>query len=238
VESRVVVADDGVRLHVAVSGSGVDALMLSGGPGCIQYLARDDLVPAGLRAWFPEPRGVGRSEGGPHDMAQAVDDLECIRLAAGVDRWVVIGHSWGSDLAIRYALDRPASVTRVVGIAGHGLHKDRTWSAEYEQRKAATPQLDIPYSPPVWESLSESFVEWIHQPQLFRALADTPVPMTFIAAGDDIRPSWPLAQLAALVPSGRFESIPDVPHDFWSTHPNVWLAAVENACDDRSLGLP
>lgn len=228
------VAVDGVRLHVGVSGSGSDAVILSGGPGCVHYLEHDHLVPAGLRAWFPEPRGVGRSGGGPHDMAQAVADLEFIRRAAGIDRWVVVGHSWGSDLAVRYALDCPASVSLVVGIAGHGLHQDRTWSEHYEQSKALAPQMDIAYDAQVWAALSESFIDWIHQPQLFRMLADTPVPMTFIAAGDDIRQPWPLAQLAALVPGGKFETVPGVPHDFWSTHPNIWVAVVERACASQS----
>ena len=43
---------------------------------------------------------------------------------------------------------------------------------------------------------------------LWRRLADSPVPMQFIAAGNDIRPSWPLAQLAALVPRGSFTTVP------------------------------
>jgi proline iminopeptidase len=51
-----------------------------------------------------------------------------------------------------------------------------------------------------------------------------------VAAGDDIRPSWPLRQLAALVPGGSFEVVADVPHDFWSTHPEVWRTVVSAAC--------
>ena len=57
-------------------------------------------------------RGAGRSGGGPHDMAQAVADLETVRRALGIDAWLVLGHSWGSDLAVRYALEHPALVPR------------------------------------------------------------------------------------------------------------------------------
>jgi len=53
--------------------------------------------------------------------------------------------------------------------------------------------------------------------------------MSFIAAGNDIRPSWPLQQLAALVPGGTFQTVPSVPHDFWSTHPDIWLEVVSAA---------
>lgn len=232
---RQVAAGDGVMLHVGVSGSGPDVVVLSGGPGCLHYLEHDHLVPSGTRASFPEPRGVGRSGGGEHTMAQAVDDLESIREALGVDRWMVLGHSWGSDLAVRYALDHPTSVSRVIGVAGHGLHKDRDWSRHYEAGKASEPKVDIPWEPAVWRSLQDSFLQWVHEPDLFRSLADTPVPMTFIAAGDDIRPSWPLQQLAALVPDGAFTVVPDVPHDFWSTHPERWLQVVSAESRPRAV---
>lgn len=230
VESRVVRASDGVRLHVGVCGEGPDVLVLSGGPGLVDYLERDDLAPAGTRAWFPEPRGVGRSGGGPHDMAQAVADLEVVRRATGVERWLVLGHSWGSDLAVRYALTCPTAVTRVVGIAGHGLHKDRTWSEIYHAGRARDPVLEIDGDPEVRKALDDSFIDWIHEPGLWRALADTTVPMDFVAAEHDTRPSWPLQQLAALVPQGSFRVVLGVTHDFWSTDPATWAAVVTALC--------
>ena len=129
---KTVADDDGTMLHVGVTGDGPDVVVLSGGPGCVHYLEDDALAPRGMRAWFPEPRGVGRSAGGPHDLAQAIADLESVRRSQRIDRWVVLGHSWGSDVAVRYALDHPDRVAAVIGIAGHGLHKDRTWSQAYE----------------------------------------------------------------------------------------------------------
>jgi proline iminopeptidase len=120
-QTLVVDADDGVRLNVGMTGDGTDVLVLSGGPGCVHYLERDELAPRGMRSWFPEPRGVGRSTGGPHSMSQAVADLETVRLAAGVESWVVLGHSWGGDLAVRYALDHPDAVRKVVAVAGCGV---------------------------------------------------------------------------------------------------------------------
>ena len=228
-EELTVAADDGVELHVGLSGTGTDLLVLTGGPGCVMYLEDDRLTPAGHRAWYAEPRGVGRSTGGPHTLERAVADLETIRAAAGADSWMVVGHSWGSDLAVRYAVDHPESVTAVIGIAGHGLHRDRTWSEVYEEKAAAAPSLDIEWVPEVHAALSESFTQWIQTPTLWRTLADSPVPMRIIAAGDDFRPAWPLAQLAALVPRATYEVVPGVPHDFWSTHPDRWVRTLEAA---------
>ena len=87
--------------------------------------------------------------------------------------------------------------------------------------------------PEVHASLGDSFTDWIHRPDLWRGLAGCEVPMHFIAAGDDIRPSWPLAQLAALVPRGEFSTVPGVPHDFWFTHPDLWATTVTDACAGR-----
>lgn len=217
-------------LHVSVLGHGPDVVVLPGGPGSVNYLAADELAPRGRRAWYPDPRGVGRSPGGPHSMAEAVADLEETRRSQGVDRWVVLGHSWGGDLAVRYALDHPESVSRVVAVAGTGIQKDRTWQRTYESLRDTEPDIPIEWIPAVHEALGASFTEWIHEPDLLRRLADSPVPMTFIAAEHDIRPSWPLQQLAALVPNGSFEIVPGVPHDFWSTHPEVWVSVISRAC--------
>jgi pimeloyl-ACP methyl ester carboxylesterase len=121
-------------------------------------------------------------------MAQAIDDLEAIRRAVGVDEWIVLGHSWGSDQGVRYALERPDRVRGVVGIAGHGLHSDREWSTAYEAGKANEVPVEIDWVPEVHAALLRSFKDWIHRPTLWRALADSAVPMVFIAAGKDSPP--------------------------------------------------
>lgn len=109
-ESRLIQVE-GVALHVGVTGQGSDLVVLTGGPGCVQYLERDEISPPAHRAWYPEPRGVGRSGGGPHTMERAIADLEGIREVVGVGSWMVMGHSWGCDLAVRYAVEHPESVT-------------------------------------------------------------------------------------------------------------------------------
>jgi proline iminopeptidase len=225
-----ITVEDGTELHVGVTGEGPDVLVLTGGPGCVQYLEDDAIAPRGFRAWYPEPRGVGRSGGGAHTMEQALADLEAIRRDREVPRWVVLGHSWGSDLAVRYAVENPDAVTAVIGVAGRGPQRDRSWSAEYEAGQGSEPVVEIAWSREVHASLGESFSDWIHRPDLWRGLADCRTPMQFIAAGQDIRPSWPLQQLAALVPQGSFETVPGVPHDFWATHPQVWTETVTRAC--------
>jgi proline iminopeptidase len=121
-------------------------------------------------------------------------------------------------------------VVAVVGIAGRGPQRDRTWSEAYEAGVGTEPVVEIDWEPDVNAALSTSFTAWTQSPELWRRLADSSVPMHLIAAEDDIRPSWPVAQLAALVPHGRFSVVPGVAHNFWSTHPDVWTRTVTDAC--------
>ncbi|WP_460702346.1 alpha/beta fold hydrolase [Luteococcus sediminum] len=232
-DSRRITADDGVALHVAVEGGGPDVVVLSGGPGCVHYLADQRIAPSGFRCWFPDPRGVAASGGGPHTMTRAVADLEAIRIALGVESWIVLGHSWGCDLGVRYALDHPEAVRGVVGMCGHGFHNDRGWSAAYEAGKSTQEQVPIDYVPEVHVELWASFKEdWLRSPDLWRRLADTPIPMSFVSAGGDIRPSWPMEQLAQLIPRGRFRIVPSVVHDFWATEPELWASTVTTECQE------
>ena len=57
--SMMLPVDDGTLLHVGVTGEGPDAVMLSGGPGCVHYLEDDALAPRGMRAWYPNPEVWG-----------------------------------------------------------------------------------------------------------------------------------------------------------------------------------
>lgn len=89
--------------------------------------------------------------------------------------------------------------------------------------------VDIDWVPEVHAALSDSFT-WIHRPDLWRRLAGCQVPVHVIAAGEDIHPSWPLQQLAALAPNVQLSTVPGVPHDFWLTHPEAWTKTVTETC--------
>ena len=113
---------DGAELWTAVSGTGAPVVCLHGGPGLWDYLSPlaallDDVFTV-VRF---DQRGCGRSTGGgPFTIAQAVDDLDQVRAALGFGRWAVAGHSWGAELALRYAARHPDRTTAVAYIAGVG----------------------------------------------------------------------------------------------------------------------
>jgi proline iminopeptidase len=81
----------------------------------------DALADAG-RTFYVAPRGTVRSD--PEErpeklgMHQTVDDLEALRRALGVERWVVSGTSTGGMTALEYGLRYPESVSGLVCIGG------------------------------------------------------------------------------------------------------------------------
>jgi proline iminopeptidase len=115
---------DGTLLWTAVSGNGPPLVLCHGGPGLWDYLAP---LAALLDDTFTvirfDQRGCGRSTdrgGGRFTIEQALDDLDQVRAALRVDHWGVVGHSWGAELALRYAAHFPDRVTGVVYVAGVG----------------------------------------------------------------------------------------------------------------------
>jgi proline iminopeptidase len=126
---------DGTELWTEVSGTGPPVVLLHGGPGLWDYLAP---LAALLDDTFTvirfDQRGCGRSTGGgPFTVAQAVDDMDQVRAVLGFDRWAVAGHSWGAELALRYAARHPDRTTAIAYIAGAGAGND-FWGAYAAER--------------------------------------------------------------------------------------------------------
>jgi proline iminopeptidase len=117
---------DGASLWTTVSGAGPPVVCCHGGPGLWDYLASlAALIDDRFTAVRFDQRGCGRSTGsGPFTIAQAVDDLDQLRRAFGYERWAVVGHSWGAELALRYAARFPQQVTGVGYLAGIGAGND------------------------------------------------------------------------------------------------------------------
>lgn len=113
---------NGVRLwyRVAGQGEGTPVVFLHGGPGqgsqTFARFAGPSLEPH-LRMVYLDQRGAGRSErpwNDAYSLELMVDDLEQLRRAWGVERIAVVGHSFGSILALEYAARHPERTARVV----------------------------------------------------------------------------------------------------------------------------
>ena len=126
---------DGCRLWTQVTGAGKPLVLCHGGPGLWDYLQPlAQLAGPRTRVHRYDQRGSGRSgPQGPWTLDQFITDLDALRAHFGYQRWAVGGHSFGADLALRYALRYPHRVTAVVYICGTGLE----WSTHRKAHNAA-----------------------------------------------------------------------------------------------------
>ncbi|MFD7659815.1 alpha/beta fold hydrolase, partial [Actinosynnema sp. NPDC059797] len=117
---------DGHRVYWEVSGNpgGKPALVVHGGPGSGSWpRARRYFDPEAYRIVQFDQRNCGRST--PHAGNPVVDlstnttdhllaDMERLREHLGIDRWLLFAASWGSVLALVYAVRYPHRVTEMV----------------------------------------------------------------------------------------------------------------------------
>ncbi|TNC72962.1 prolyl aminopeptidase [Rubellimicrobium roseum] len=98
---------------------GHPVLFLHGGPGSGCNPSQQRLFdPARHRVAFVDQRGAGRSlpprARHANTTAHLLADLERVREHLGVERWLVVGGSWGATLALAYAQAHPERVTGLV----------------------------------------------------------------------------------------------------------------------------
>jgi len=117
---------DGHEVYWETCGNpdGKPAVFLHGGPGGGARVDDRRLFdPARYRIVVFDQRGCGRSR--PHAGDPATDlstnttwhlvaDIEALRELLGIDKWLVLGGSWGSALALAYAQTHPERVTELV----------------------------------------------------------------------------------------------------------------------------
>ncbi len=117
-DARMLDVGDGHWLYVEEFGQpdGIPAIFLHGGPGSgAQHMHRRLFDPSRFRAILFDQRGAGRSHPylslNANTTQRLVADIEAIREHFGVERWLVVGGSWGSTLAVAYAEAHPQRVT-------------------------------------------------------------------------------------------------------------------------------
>lgn len=120
-DARMICVGDGHWIYVEEVGSrgGRPCVFLHGGPGSgAQHAHRALFDPERDHAFLIDQRGAGRSHPylsrAANTTAHLVDDLEIVRAHFGVARWLVVGGSWGSTLALAYAERYPRAVSGLV----------------------------------------------------------------------------------------------------------------------------
>ena len=119
---RTVRIDGRFDVWVRQVGTGeIPVLTLHGGPGFNHFYLEclEDFLPqAGVRFWYYDQLGCGFSDS-PDDVSlwtldRYREEVEQVRRALGLERFILYGHSWGGMLAMEYALKYPQHLTGIV----------------------------------------------------------------------------------------------------------------------------
>lgn len=223
----------GCKIWSIRTGAGLPVIFVNGGPGCDDYLGDvAGLIDDECQVVRYEPRGCGRSDyDGNYDFATMVSDIDFVRDSYGFERVVLVGHSFGPDVALAYTVLNPDRVAGLIGIAGGRIVNDRDWHADYQHNKAVhgeTYPVEFTADPRVNEMGNRTYKTYIKRPELLSEIAGLSLPATYIAASEDIRPNWPIKQLAALLRASYVE-IDGAAHCIWLTHPQELQTALRAA---------
>lgn len=144
VTAAMVEMEDGARLRTWTAGQAIPrrppVVMINGGPGLPDYLSPvagiiDDLCLVHRY----DQRGTGGSAWeGDHTLGRHVRDLALLLDAWGHDRVVLVGHSFGTNLAGYFLLAHPERVAGLIQLSGPFLEpwREADRAAQRERRTA------------------------------------------------------------------------------------------------------
>lgn len=128
-----------------VEGEGAPVLLLHGGPG-LSYEYLDGLgaeLGMGFRVAAYQQRGLDPSTlEGPFTVAQAIKDTVAVLDALEWSRALIVGHSWGGQLALRLVAAHPERLLGALAIDPLGIVGDGGMAAFEAEMMARTPRPD------------------------------------------------------------------------------------------------
>ncbi len=163
---------DGLKFHYRDwGGSGQPIILLHGlASNCHWWDLVAPILAGEFRVAALDQRGHGKSdkpESG-YDFATVARDLEGFRQALDLDKPIVVGHSWGGDVALEYAVAYPENVRGLCFVDGGMIEIASRPGHTLEQAK-------IDMAPPDWvelkltvDQLKERSRRWRH-PEMAQA---------------------------------------------------------------------
>jgi len=170
---------DGVRLHYVDRGEGRPVLFLHGNGASIEDFEASGLLARAAgkyRVIAIDRPGFGHSDRPRATNWTPTAQAELIHKAIsglGVERPIVVGHSWGTMVALAFALDHPEDVAALVLLSGY----------YFPTVRADVPLLSPPAIPVIGDVMRHTVSPWLGRliaPALIRRIfAPAPVSESF-----------------------------------------------------------
>ncbi len=117
------------NIYYQTFGSGTPVLIINGGPGLdsagFEAVAKT-IAAQGYQSILFDQRGTGHSRLNPVNadtiqLTLMVQDIELLRQQLHIDKWVVLGHSFGGMLGAAYAAKYPQHIEKLIFSSSGGL---------------------------------------------------------------------------------------------------------------------
>jgi proline-specific peptidase len=121
-DGRLISLED-TRLYIVERGQGYPLFLLHGGPGLDHHEFGDYLDPLtdSYRLILVDQRGQGRSDRVPEEslsLEQMAADVVSLAAALELERYAVLGHSYGALVALQNAVDFPGQAAQTIVSSG------------------------------------------------------------------------------------------------------------------------
>ena len=118
-------------IHLKVYGEGTPVLIINGGPGMNSngFKSLAAIIGKSNSAIIYDQRGTGQSKIPKVDpttitLDKMINDIEIIRKYFNVEKWILLGHSFGGMLASYYASKHPEKVKGLILSSSGGINMD------------------------------------------------------------------------------------------------------------------
>lgn len=159
----------GHRIYFVQRGNpqGIPAVSVHGGPGSGSSPMQSRFFdPARYRIIQFDQRGCGQSEPAGQTInnqtADLLFDMEKLRRHNAIDRWLVVGGSWGATLAAVYAAEYPAQVSGVL-LRGLFLTSDNDLRWFFHDAKTLHPAAWENFARHASPPARDNLLPWLHQ---------------------------------------------------------------------------
>ena len=119
---------NGVKIYYRTFGTGIPVLIINGGPGLNSdgFVDLAKSLSSHNQTIIYDQRGTGRSamqkiNTSTITMQLMIDDMEYLRKQLKIERWIILGHSFGGMLASYYATIHPDRIISMILSSSGGI---------------------------------------------------------------------------------------------------------------------
>jgi proline iminopeptidase len=149
-EHNIISADN--TIHLKTFGGGSPVLIINGGPGMNSngFVSLAQRIGKSNKAIIYDQRGTGLSKISNIDsntitLDLMIEDIETIRKFLKIEKWVILGHSFGGMLASYYAAEHPDRIEKLILSSSGGIDMELFSRIDITSRLTKTQRDSLNY---------------------------------------------------------------------------------------------